>query len=66
MTTNVEFVNADVLTVGPDEHLIIRIGEMSWTPEVLDDLMAHLKEVGLAERVLVIQGEQIEFAKVKA
>lgn len=59
-----EFVNAEVLTVGPDEVLIIRIPDTNqWDDGITSDLMDHLKSVGLEERSLVFVGE-VELTKV--
>lgn len=59
---NVQFVNAEVLTVGPDEVLIIRFPEKA--DEYTDQIFDALEALGLAERTLVFGGE-VELSKVK-
>jgi hypothetical protein len=61
----VELVNAEVLSVGPDEVLIIRVPEDTvWDENSMSDLMDILAKVGLKERSFVIHGDA-EFTKVK-
>lgn len=53
------------LVIGPDEKLLLKLpdhGEL--TQDVMDELSAALREVGLEERTLVLAGE-IEVTVVK-
>jgi len=66
--TEIKFVNAEVLKVGPDEVLIIKIGETSDVFDdgsLLNDLNELLAEVGLKDRSLILMGDDIEFTVVE-
>jgi hypothetical protein len=60
---SVEFVNAEVLRVGSDETLVIRLPENGL--EVAADLAEEIGRVGLAERALIICSDGVEFAVAK-
>jgi len=66
---DINFVNAEVLKVGPDEVLIIHFKEDFIGPDGVDDgiieaLLDHLKMIGLEYRSLVLVGDA-EFSSVK-
>ena len=66
--TQINVVNAEALKVGPDEVLIIKIGEKSMPDDgeaLLNDLSEILTHVGLKDRSFVVTGDDIEFAVVK-
>ncbi len=68
MTVKVEIVNAEVLVVGPDEILLIKIADPfvdtdGRMPEV-DSFLAELERLGLSDRSVVIAGD-VELAKVQ-
>jgi hypothetical protein len=62
----VELVNAEVLTVGPDETLIIKVAKgMLADPEEVKFLHEAIEAAGISRhRYFLVEGE-IEFAKVK-
>jgi hypothetical protein len=63
--TDVNLINADVLTVGPEEKLVISI-QGEFPDGVIADLMAELDTLGLRDRCLVFHGVDATFAKVSA
>jgi hypothetical protein len=54
----------EVLIVGPDETLLIKLGEDS-PDELIEDLTEVLRKMGLGKRSLIIAGD-VEFAKVQS
>lgn len=65
---DVNIVNAEALRIGPDEVLIIKIGETSVPDDheaLLDDLNELLTHVGLKDRSFILMGDDIEFAVAK-
>jgi hypothetical protein len=59
-----ELVNAEVLTVGPDETLLIKFGA-AVDQEVVDQIGAALERSGIPpDRWLIISGD-VELAKVQ-
>jgi len=65
---DINFVNAEVLKVGPDEVLIIKIGETSVPDDhelLLNDLNELLTHVGLKDRSFILMGDGIEFTIAK-
>lgn len=64
--TEVNFVNAEVLTVAPDEVLLIKLpGDVVDDVDVLiSEMQELLKSVGLENRSFVLVGE-FEWAKAK-
>jgi hypothetical protein len=63
--TDVNLINADVLTVAPDERLIIHILQDDLSDQFVDDLMKELQHIGIEERTLVLFGIDATFAKTK-
>ena len=66
--TQINVVDAEALKVGPDEVLIIKIGERSLPDDaeaLLNDLNELLTHVGLKDRSFILAGDDIEFAVVK-
>lgn len=49
------------LKVGPDETLIIRMSGVAASEGMVDDVVAALRDVGLAGRSLVLVGDDDEF-----
>lgn len=62
----VELIHAEVLTVGPDESLIIKVGKgMLANEREVKFLHDAIEAAGISrDRYLLVEGE-IEFAKVK-
>jgi hypothetical protein len=60
----IELVNAEILTVGPDETLLVKLGE-KLTPEQVDLALKSFEGAGIRrDRVVILQGD-VELAKVK-
>ncbi len=69
MTVKVEIVNAEVLVVGPDEILIVKIDEPfvdeeTGESDTVNAFLAELERLGLSDRSVVIAGD-VELAKVQ-
>lgn len=59
---DINLVNAEVLTVGPDEVLIVKLPKRTKSAEMSDAIFAAFKEIGV-DRVIVF-ADDVEFAKV--
>ena len=60
--TDVNLINAEVLRVGPDEVLIIRLPQDTPLlrvspddPDIVDGLLSAIEQVGLGGRVMIMQ-----------
>lgn len=60
LTIRVEL--AEGLVVGPDEYLLIKVGE-GIDEKQIPAMLEHLKAVGLADRTLIFSGD-VEISKV--
>ena len=63
----IKIVNAEALVIGPEDRLLIRIPETlpeGLSEAITGELLEHFKLTGLAERVLILQGE-FELTKVE-
>lgn len=60
--TDINLINADVLTVGPDERLIIHIRE-DLSADAIAGIVNALKDLGIQDRALVLFGVEATFAK---
>jgi hypothetical protein len=68
----VEVVPAEALVIGPEDRLILRLPNHALPEdaleagEMMDAFNKTIREVGLAERTLILYGDGIEMGKVEA
>jgi hypothetical protein len=62
---DINIVNAEALVVGPDEVLVIKLGDVSIADEDWPDMMGKELQALFGDRYLIIQGDDIELAKVQ-
>ena len=65
-TARVEVKVAEALVVAPDELLVITIADGNTKQEFVDELISHFKQIGWADRVVVLLGGEITLGKVEA